>query len=55
MISWLPWIKERDQYLQMLASHAGYANNAPTPTKENKHKSRKWYILRKSTVFVIPF
>ncbi|CAG8480599.1 18870_t:CDS:10, partial [Gigaspora margarita] len=32
--------KERDQYLQMLASHAGYGNN--TPSKENKHKSRRW-------------
>ncbi|CAG8445955.1 14997_t:CDS:10 [Cetraspora pellucida] len=32
--------KERDQYLQMLASHAGYVNN--TPSKENKHKSRRW-------------
>ncbi|CAG8446303.1 7064_t:CDS:10 [Dentiscutata erythropus] len=33
--------KERDQYLQMLASHAGYVNNN-TPSKENKHKSRRW-------------
>ncbi|CAG8462143.1 12484_t:CDS:10 [Funneliformis caledonium] len=31
---------ERDQYLQMLAAHAGYDSNASV--KEKKHKSRRW-------------
>ncbi|CAI2171444.1 16368_t:CDS:10 [Funneliformis geosporum] len=37
---WDAPIKERDQYLQMLAAHAGYDSN--TSVKEKKHKSRRW-------------
>ncbi|CAB4400230.1 unnamed protein product [Rhizophagus irregularis] len=37
---WDAPIEERDQYLQMLAAHAGYDSN--TSVKEKKHKSRRW-------------
>ncbi|CAG8486905.1 4172_t:CDS:10 [Ambispora leptoticha] len=40
---WDAPVKERDQYLQMLASHASYGTQNTNPSStENKHKSRKW-------------
>ncbi|CAG8433004.1 6306_t:CDS:10 [Ambispora gerdemannii] len=39
---WDAPVKERDQYLQMLASHASYGTQNPNPSSGNKHKSRKW-------------
>ncbi|CAJ0639828.1 8424_t:CDS:10 [Entrophospora sp. SA101] len=42
---WDAPIKERDQYVQMLASHAGYGSNPTANPKPKKHKSRKWYLF----------
>ncbi|KAG9303640.1 hypothetical protein G9A89_018537 [Geosiphon pyriformis] len=40
---WDAPVKERDQYLQMLASHASYGSQSTnTNSGGNKHKSRKW-------------
>ncbi|CAG8523942.1 7035_t:CDS:10, partial [Paraglomus brasilianum] len=34
--------EERDQYLQMIASHASYGNQPGNNPKKDKHQSRRW-------------